>query len=888
MSVFQQQIINAAAEGALVLTANKRLSRHLVAAFDRQRQAAGNSVWKTPQIISFDGWLHRCLHDLGESWRLLEGFPARRLWERVIEQDAAGSSLELLQLAATARKAMEADQWMRAYGCQLNREQLTADQQAFMRWQADYRRQCLDHDWLDRAELPRMIYTALEAKRLPLPATVLLVGFDQRSPELEDLCRVVENLGGQVDVIQPIPASDTGAGRYSCVDQRQEVVCAARWARHLLEQGENSIGIVVPDLQNRRKEIERVFRRQIDPGAELWQQQQEAAFSLSLGAPLLEQGPVFTALEILGLGYSVSLEQASRLLRTPYLGGSQREADRRALLDRRLRSFRQQRIRLKRLAELAGQESATEYLGQIFSRLVLEFDSADVLLPGEWAGRFAQLLQAVGWPGERSLSSSEYQMVKAWQEKLLPQFAALDPVSAPLERSAAVALLKRLAGEVEFQLEAPTGPVQVVGLLESAGLEFDHLWVMGLNEESFPAAARPNPFLPVTLQVTHGMPHSSAERELEFARNVLQRLKAAAPNIVFSYAQRQGDCELRPSPLIRTLGFAEPVFAPAQDIVSRQLAEPATLNELHDPQGPALGAEIAQGGTAILRDQALCPFRAFVHFRLQCQGMEQAQPGLDPMTRGNLLHKVLEKFWRQVRELQRLLELEPTAVEQLLEVVVAEALQDYFAGRNTPAQALLELEQQRLQALAGEWLLQVEAKRPDFRVLEAEQEHVEQIGALRIRTVIDRIDQLSDGRRVILDYKTGQVKADSLLAERLLEPQLPIYAVATSESSAEAVAFAQVRRGDCKFIGVASENGLLPKVAGVAACKPAQQLELADWTQLLDHWRSQLEGLATEFVDGHAAVKPVDFETACRYCDLRAVCRIAEAVPVGNEQEVSA
>ena len=887
MSAFQEKIISAAADGALVLTANKRLARHLVAAFDQQLQAAGNRVWQTPQIISFDGWLHRCLADLGESWRLLEGFPARRLWEQVIELDSAGSPLELLQLAATARKAMEADQWSVAYDCQLDRRQLTADQQAFVRWQSRYRKQCRDHDWLDRAELPRLIYDAFEAQRLPLPPAVLLVGFDQQSPELEELCRVVGTLGGQVEHIQPIAAAETCIGRFPCVDRRQEVVLAARWARKLLQRGESSIGIVVPDLQNRRKEIERVFRQQIDPGADLCLQQ-EAGFSLSLGAPLLEQGPVFAALEILGIGYAVPLERASRLLRTPYLGGSQREADRRALLDRRLRSFRQQQIRLKRLAELAVEEKRAEQAGQIFSRLLQELDATGSLLPGEWAGRFAQLLQAVGWPGERSLSSREYQMIKAWQEKLLPQFAALDPVSTPLPRAAAVTLLRRLAADIDFQLEAPSSPVQVVGLLESAGLEFAHLWVMGLNEESFPAAVRPNPFLPLALQVAHGMPHSSAERELEFARNVLQRLEAAAPNVVFSYAQRQGDCELRPSPLIREMPLVEPEFAAAQDIVSRQQTKKVVPTELYDTQGPALGTEIAQGGTAILRDQALCPFRAFVHFRLHSQGMEQAQPGLDPLTRGNLLHKVLEMFWHQVGALHVLLGMDPVACEQLLNNVVAAALQNYFAQRSAPPKALLELEQQRLQALAAEWLRQVEMKRSDFRVVEAEQEHVEQIGSLRIRTIIDRIDQLPDGRMLILDYKSGQVKADSLLAKRLLEPQLPIYAVATSDTKAEAVAFAQVRRGDCKLVGVASEDGLLPKVPGVAECKPAQQLELVDWEQLLTHWRTQLEGLANEFAAGHAAVDPIDFETACRYCDLRAVCRIAEAVPVAVEQEVSA
>lgn len=879
MSKMQQRIITAAAGGALVLTANKRLARHLVAAYDTRMQTAGKSVWATPQIISFDGWLHRCLAELGESWRLLEGFAALRLWEQRIEKQSAGSELELLQLAATARKAQEAHQWSIAYDCQPEDYPQTEDQQVFRGWQKAYQQECRKHHWLDRAELPSLIFTAMTEGRLPLPEKVLLAGFDQSTPELEELRRMVEQAGGRLTEVQPEVSADARIGRYLCNDPRQEIKLAARWARGLLEQGATSIGIVVPDLQARRQEIERVFRQQIDPTADLRLQDDEAAFSLSLGAPLLEQGPIHAALQILGAGFRLTIDQAGFLLRTPYLGGSQSGADQRALLDSRLRSFRQQRISLKKLGELAAHDDRAETAAKIFNLLLKTNENTARCLPGEWAGRFAQQLQAAGWPGERSLSSKEYQLIKAWQEKLLPALASLDPVSTSLDRRQALNLLRRLAGEIEFQPEAPTGPVQVVGLLESAGLAFDHLWVTGLNEESFPAPARPNPFLPLRLQVEKGMPHASAERELQFSRSVLQRLKAAGNDTVFSYSLRSGDCELRPSPLLTGLPLVEPGLADPQDAVSRQIAAAPELIELADGQGPPLTAERGEGGTAILKDQALCPFRAFAHHRLRGKAFDQAQPGLDPLTRGNLVHKTLEYFWSEVRDQQRLLELDAVSRTELIELQVARALADYFAEQGPPPPKLQQIEQERLQALVAEWLSEVEEGRTPFAVVEREQEHFEQIGPLRIRTVVDRIDQLEDGSRVILDYKTGQAKADRLLAERLLEPQLPLYAIASPEAEADGVAFAQVRRGNCRMTGIARKDGLLPKVPGIEKSKQAQALGLEDWPRLLGHWRRQLEQLAGDFVAGEASVDPVDVETACRFCDLGGLCRIAEAKP---------
>jgi len=879
LSDIQQRIITRAATGALVLTVNKRLARHLISAYDNRMQAEGKAVWATPQIISFDAWLHRCLADLGEAWRLLDGFPALRLWERLIERKTAGSSLELLQLAATARKAQEAHQWTISYGCSLDDLPLTEDQRVFLTWQKAYRHECQNHHWLDRAELPALVFSALSEGRLPVPAEILLVGFDQSTPELEELRRVVELAAGTAAEIESECDPQSRIGRFACADSHQEVESAARWARGLLEQGATSIGIVVPDLQTRRRQIERIFRQQIDPAADLRLQDDEVAFSLSLGAPLLEQGPVHAALQILSAGYRLSSDQASYLLRTPYLADSRSEADRRASFDGWLRSFRQQQFSLKKLGELAAQKERAPAAAKIFSLLLKVNEQSRTLLPGEWAGRFAQELQAVGWPGERSLSSSEYQMVKAWQEKLLPALASLDPVSTPVDRRQALGWLRRLAGDIEFQLEAPTGPVQVVGLLESAGLHFDHLWVMGGSEETFPAAPRPNPFLPVALQVEKGMPHAGAERELQFARKVLRRLKAASRDIIFSYPERGGDCELRPSPLIRDLPPIEPRLAPAQDALSRQSAVAPSLLELTDLQGPPLTTERGEGGTAILKDQALCPFRAFAHHRLRCKAFDQAQPGLDPLTRGDLLHRVMEQVWGEIRNQQRLLELDAAGRGDLITTLVSRVLSDYFSSQGALPARMREIEATRLQALVTEWLSEIEERRAPFSVVEIEQEHFEQIGPLRIRTVIDRIDQLEDGSRVILDYKTGLVRADNLLAERLLEPQLPIYAIADQQIAADGVAFAQLRCGDCKLTGIARAAELLPKVPGVADSRQARELGLMDWAQVVDHWRRQLEALAGDFVAGRATVDPVAVEIACRYCDLGGFCRIAEVKP---------
>lgn len=873
MNNYQTRLIKAAADGALILTSNKRLARHLRSAFDTDMQQQEKPVWPTPQIVSFDGWVSRCLAELGESWRLLDGFPALRLWEQVIEEDAAGSALELLQLSTTARKAQEAHQLLVEYGCRVEGCSLTEDQSAFLRWRQRFQDRCQEHQWLDRAELPTLIFAAMQEERLAPPLQVLLAGFDQSSPALQGLKDVVEQYGGKVLDVQPELHASAQIQQHPCADVRQEIEQAARWARSLLQQGAKSIGIVA-DLKKHGSRIERVFRDQIDPAASIALTEEESAFSLSLGSPLAETGPIHAALEILAAGFRLTIDQASFLLRSPYLGGYQSESDNRAKLDIRLRSFRQSHIGPNSLIKSSRlrrrDRAAVKYVSK-------RLKDKSRKLPSDWASDFDKVLRVVGWPKGRSLSSAEYQMVKAWRDKLLPALASLDSVSRPVDRRKALSLLRRLAGEIEFQLEAPTGPVQVVGLLESAGLDFEHLWVMGMGEDVLPSPTRPNPFLPIELQVQFNMPHAGADRELDFARAVINRLKAASSNVIFSYPQREGDCQLRPSPLISDLNPVELVLSGTHDPCQLMQASAPCLTEEFDSRGPILTAERGEGGTGILKDQALCPFRAFVHYRLRGHELDSSQPGIDAMTRGNLLHRVLENFWRDVGDQGQLLAMDEKTLGERIDQHVEQAIEDVFAGQSRPPQALLELEQVRLGGLVQEWLTEVEAAREAFSVQELEQEHFEQIGPLRIRTIIDRVDQLLDGNMVILDYKTGMTKVDGLLGERLLEPQLPIYAVADLDSEADGVAFAQVRRGDCKMLGIAREDGLLPKVPGVESSKPLQELGLQNWSQLLDYWRQQLDMLATDFVNGEASVDPVSYDKACQFCDLKGLCRIAEA-----------
>ena len=95
--------------------------------------------------------------------------------------------------------------------------------------------------------------------------------------------------------------------------------------------------------------------------------------------------------------------------------------------------------------------------------------------------------------------------------------------------------------------------------------------------------------------------------------------------------------------------------------------------------------------------------------------------------------------------------------------VIDGAIADVFAqltkeqGSDTWMAAYLKSEQRRLRVRLEEWLAN-EAKRVPFTV-EATEKVLDNVsvGGLKLRLRADRVDRVSDGKRLLLDYKSGEV-----------------------------------------------------------------------------------------------------------------------------------
>ncbi|MFT5134271.1 MAG: ATP-dependent helicase/nuclease subunit B, partial [Gammaproteobacteria bacterium] len=711
-------------------------------------------------------------------------------------------------------------------------------------------------------------------------AKLALVGFDDIPPQQGALLNTLTKTGVEVRevVLQKRNRQVVGTG---FVDVRDEINACANWIRKLLHSHQSeSIGIVVPNLQKLRTQIRDQFDDVLLPGGILESSDPSSKpYSISLGQGLNTYPIIATAFAILELvEQPFSIKALGALLRSSFVKGGHEEQMKRSLLDANLREYGEQYVSLSTLLFIAQKKINGESQCPIFLSCLEEWQSVKQNLPNsqsahDWASSFSALLTIFNWPGNRPLSSAEYQTMAAWQE-LLTQFVSLDVVVPHPGYRTALTHLRQLAAAFSFQPETAEVPVQVMGHTGAAGMHFEHLWILGLHEDSWPAPSEPNPFISLSLQVQHKVTNASAKNRLAYTRQVTEGLLHSSPDVVLSYPQHDKERPLRPSPLIKAYVDAtdklEPERLPAY---SKKIFDSSDFEYTQDDEAPAISkGQRVSGGTGLFKDQAACAFRAFARHRLHAHSLMEADIGLDPMERGSLLHDLMQILWGKLSGHAALMALTSAEQNSLIEVSIDTAIMSYKKQRpQTFTERFITLEKQRLKVIVEQWL-EIERQRQSFKVAVREDKYVFSFADIEVHTRIDRIDEIDDGRLVIIDYKTGNVSVNAWFDARPDDPQLPLYAI-TSKGDIAAIVFAKVKRGESQFVGIANGEDIIPAVKSFEQTNVAN--EMKDWQGLLNHWEQVLLQIGDDFRQGKAEVNPKNAST-CRYCDLHAFCRIYE------------
>ncbi len=280
----------------------------------------------------------------------------------------------------------------------------------------------------------------------------------------------------------------------------------------------------------------------------------------------------------------------------------------------------------------------------------------------------------------------------------------------------------------------------ILGLLEARFEAFDLLVLGGLNEGTWPAETGPDPWLPAGLRRRLGLPSPDARIGRQAAD--LLALAAGRGRLLLTRARRSEAGPESPSRFLVKLRVAAGGHLPAEErllALARALDQPAAVR----PAARPAPAPPAAARPRVLRASAADMLAAdpFSFYAGTLLGLEPLEPlDADPgaADRGTAVHAILERWLgrgedRAAATEEELRRLGGGPMAALIWRPRIEAMLDWA-------------EAELLSARAGGWT-------PIAFETAGEMD----LDGVLLKGKADRVDQHSDGRIRILDYKTGAV-----------------------------------------------------------------------------------------------------------------------------------
>ncbi|MAC80968.1 MAG: double-strand break repair protein AddB [Rhodobacteraceae bacterium] len=367
------------------------------------------------------------------------------------------------------------------------------------------------------------------------------------------------------------------------------------------------------------------------------------------------------------------------------------------------------------------------------------------------------------------------------------------------------ALLQR---ETVRDRDKPHPLVMIWGTLEARVQGADLLILAGLNEGSWPEAARPDPWL--NRQLRHRAGLLLPERRVGLAAHDFQQAAGAA-EVWMTRAKRSSDAETVPSRwvnrMVNLLGGLPARQGPqalaamrarGQLWIDRAVAleQAARIAPAIRPS-PRPPVETRPTQLSVTRIKTLIrdPYAIYAQNVLGLRALDPLMTEPDAMLRGTVIHKVLEDFIRETAEDDA-----QVTPGKLMEIA------DRVLEAEVPWAAERRLWRARLGRVAG-WFVDGERTRRSMgkpEAFEIRGEAVIEDPPFRLTGEADRIDRDNSGRWVIYDYKTG--RPPTAKEQKLFDKQLLLEAAMITQGAFKGLEPGPVARAVFLGLGAAKEE----------------------------------------------------------------------------------
>ena len=332
----------------------------------------------------------------------------------------------------------------------------------------------------------------------------------------------------------------------------------------------------------------------------------------------------------------------------------------------------------------------------------------------------------------------------------------------------------------------PMDGLQIMGLLETRGLDFKRIFVLGLNEGKMPPTNPIQTLIPMDLRSFYGLPTPRDKQGL-FAHH-FYRLLHTAEQVLVTYAMgTEGVGGSEPSRYLQQLELElariNPNFKLTKSFYTLDNKEVVGAREvLKTPEILNRLDQLLEEGLTFSKLNSFleCPLNFYYRYVLRIGEEEKMEEEIESSTLGTIIHEVLEELYKpyttrtdETGVQQRARQITPETYDQML-LQVPKLLDKAFGKHFSEDQRLWQTGTNHLNyVMSKETILRVLRKERQERldnpekalfVEELESKYDVQITVpvlgkqknVRLHGVIDRIDRV-DGQWRVLDYKSGQL-----------------------------------------------------------------------------------------------------------------------------------
>ncbi len=397
----------------------------------------------------------------------------------------------------------------------------------------------------------------------------------------------------------------------------------------------------------------------------------------------------------------------------------------------------------------------------------------------------------------------EKAVLRSFYETIQPFKAVVEKGLPPMSLSSFKALFQQQwASATVAYFGNPINGLQIMGLLETRGLDFKHIFVLGLNEGIMPPTNPIQSFIPMDLRKFHGLPTPRDKQGL-FAHH-LYRLLQRAETVFITYCSSDSGMGKEPSRFIKQFKLEMAVLNPNFKYTELvyELGKEENVNEHIVEKTPVVLERIdellKEGLTFSKLNTFLeCPLNFYYRYVLKIGEENKVESEMESSTLGSILHYVLEQIYSE----QRIIDLDKSATDrkpyQITQHFLIEAkkkipnyVANAFSNLYSKDDEIVQTGTNHVNFKMAEDLikraldreLQILNADPDSAlfIVDLEKElsfntQMEILGEkkeMRISGVLDRID-LSNGQLRVIDYKSGKVeKNDVDLNDKALSAKL--------------------------------------------------------------------------------------------------------------------